>query len=150
MDTFKDKQRLEELNQGTAPWKVWDHVANSSLEPLCSDSGWRMIPSGPGPGGTEGLQILCLGSHADDIEIGCGGTILRLAEQYPGCVVHWVVFSALGVREAEARRAATLFVDPTALRGPLLKAFPDGFMPFVGAEIKAVFEELKHEQSPQT
>jgi glucose-1-phosphate cytidylyltransferase len=23
MDTFKDKQRLEELNQGAAPWKVW-------------------------------------------------------------------------------------------------------------------------------
>ena len=74
--------------------------------------------------------------------------ILRLAAQYPGCVVHWVVFSALGVREAEARRAAALFVDPTALRGPLLKTFPDGFMPFVGAEVKAVFEELKHTVSP--
>src|SRR5262245_17671741 len=94
-------------------------------------------------GGTEGLQILCLGSHADDIEIGCGGTILCLAEQYPGCVFHWVVFSAIGVREAEARRAASLFVSPDALGGPLLKVFPDGFMSFVGAEVKAVFEELK-------
>ena len=51
--------------------------------------------------GSERLTILCLGSHADDIEIGCGGTILRLAAQYPGCVVHWVVFSANGVREAD-------------------------------------------------
>jgi glucose-1-phosphate cytidylyltransferase len=25
MDTFKDKQRLEELNQSDAPWKVWNH-----------------------------------------------------------------------------------------------------------------------------
>jgi len=25
MDTFKDKQRLEELNQTTAPWKLWNH-----------------------------------------------------------------------------------------------------------------------------
>jgi LmbE family N-acetylglucosaminyl deacetylase len=99
-------------------------------------------------GGTERLQILCLGAHADDIEIGCGGTILRLAAQYPGCVFHWVVFSALGVREAEARRAASLFVGPTALRGPLLKTFPDGFLPFVGAEVKAVFEELKHAVTP--
>ena len=99
-------------------------------------------------GETEGLKILCLGSHADDIEIGCGGTILRLAAQYPGCVFHWVVFSAVGVREAEARRAVSLFVDPTALRGPLLKAYPDGFMPFVGAEVKAVFEELKQAISP--
>jgi LmbE family N-acetylglucosaminyl deacetylase len=97
---------------------------------------------------TAGLQILCLGAHADDIEIGCGGTILRLAVQYPGCVFHWVVFSATGVREAEARHAALLFVGATALRGPWLKTFPDGFMPFVGAEVKAVFEELKHEVSP--
>src|SRR4029077_10206831 len=94
-------------------------------------------------GNVSALNILCLGSHADDIEIGCGGTILRLAEQYPGCVFHWVVFSAIGVREAEARRAASLFVGATALRGPLLQAFPDGFMPFVGTEVKAVFEELK-------
>jgi LmbE family N-acetylglucosaminyl deacetylase len=94
------------------------------------------------------LEILCLGAHADDVEIGCGGTILRLAQQYPGCVFHWVVFSATGVRENEARRAATLFAGPTALRGPLLKAFPDGFMPFVGAEVKAVFEELKKSVSP--
>ena len=98
--------------------------------------------------GSKGLTILCLGSHADDIEIGCGGTILRLAEQYPGCVFHWMVFSACGVREAEARRAASLFVSPAALRGPLLKTFPDGFMPFVGAEVKAVFEDLKQEFTP--
>jgi len=98
--------------------------------------------------GTKGFTILCLGAHADDIEIGCGGTILRLAEQYPGCVFHWVVFSAIGVREAEAHRAAALFVAPTALRGPLLKTFPDGFMPCVGTEVKAVFEALKHTVSP--
>ena len=107
-----------------------------------------MIPLHLDQGGTAGLQILCLGAHADDIEIGCGGTILRLAEQYPGCVLHWVVFSAIGVREAEAQRAASLFVGPTALKGPLLKTFPDGFMPFVGAEVKAVCEELKQAVSP--
>jgi LmbE family N-acetylglucosaminyl deacetylase len=107
-----------------------------------------MIPLHLDRSGTAGLQILCLGAHADDIEIGCGGTLLRLAAQYPGYVVHWVVFSALGVREAEARRAAALFVDPTALRGPLLQTFPDGYMPFVGAEVKAVFAALQHTVSP--
>lgn len=89
------------------------------------------------------LTVLCLGAHSDDIEIGCGGTVLRLAEQYPGAIFHWVVFSAIGVRESEARRAAALFVGHEALRGPLLKSFPDGFLPFVGAEVKQVFEELK-------
>lgn len=88
------------------------------------------------------VNVLCLGAHSDDIEIGCGGTILRLAQQYPHCVFHWVVFSANGVRAQEAQRAATLFAG-AALKGPLLKDFRDGFMPFLGGEIKAVFEELK-------
>ena len=94
------------------------------------------------------LQILCLGAHSDDIEIGCGGTVLRLAEENPDCVFHWVVFSAIGDREAEARRAAALFAGLSGLREPLLKTFPDGFMPFVGGEIKGVFEELKRTVSP--
>jgi LmbE family N-acetylglucosaminyl deacetylase len=94
------------------------------------------------------LQILCLGAHSDDIEIGCGGTILRLSEQYPDCVFHWVVFSALGIRADEARRAATLFAGPSAAKGPILKTFQDGFLPFVGAQVKAVFEELKQSISP--
>lgn len=99
-------------------------------------------------GANRVLQILCLGSHSDDIEIGCGGTILRLAEQYPNCVFHWVVFSAVGVREAEAQRGASLFVPPSRLHGPLVKSFRDGFLPFVGAKVKEGFEELKQSVSP--
>ena len=88
------------------------------------------------------LQILCLGCHSDDIEIGCGGTILRLAAEHPECVIHWVVFSAQGVRAEEARLGAKRFAGER-LQGPLLKTFRDGFLPYVGAEVKAVFEELK-------
>jgi LmbE family N-acetylglucosaminyl deacetylase len=94
------------------------------------------------------LQILCLGAHSDDIEIGCGGTILHLAQMYPNCVFHWVVFSAIGIRETEARHAAAQFVPAGRLQGPLLKTFPDGFMPFSGAEVKRVFEELKQTVTP--
>jgi LmbE family N-acetylglucosaminyl deacetylase len=107
-----------------------------------------MLPVNFFRNGASPLRILCLGAHSDDIEIGCGGTILRLGEQYPSCEFHWVVFSALGVREAEARRAAGLFAGASGLRGPLLKTFPDGFMPFVGSEVKAVFEHLKQAISP--
>ncbi len=89
------------------------------------------------------LKILCLGAHSDDIELGCGGAILRFARQYPNCMFHWVVFSALGVRATEAQRGATLFAGKNALEALLLKEFQDGFMPFVGGEVKAVFEELK-------
>ena len=119
-----------------------------SFERLETDVDWSMIHFQPDGRADKELQVLCLGSHSDDIEIGCGGTILRLAEQYPRCLFHWVVFSAIGVREAEAQRAATLFVDPAQLMGPLLKSFQDGFMPFLGAEVKAVFEELKQQISP--
>lgn len=97
---------------------------------------------------TRELQILCLGAHSDDIEIGCGGTILRLAQEHPNCVFHWVVFSAIDVREAEAIHAAAQFVPAGRLKGPLLKTFPDAFMPFMGAEVKRVFEELKQSVSP--
>jgi LmbE family N-acetylglucosaminyl deacetylase len=96
----------------------------------------------------EGLKVLCLGSHSDDIEIGCGGTILRLAEQYPDCTFYWVVFSATGVRAGEAQCAAVRFTSSAHLKGPMLKTFQDGFLPFVGSEVKAVFENLKQEVSP--
>lgn len=98
--------------------------------------------------GSSPLNVLCLGAHSDDIEIGCGGTILQLSEKYPDCVFHWVVFSAVGVRETEARAAAARFVPANRLKGPLFKAFPDAFMPFMGAEVKGVFEQLKAAISP--
>ncbi|HEY6770493.1 MAG TPA: PIG-L deacetylase family protein [Candidatus Sulfotelmatobacter sp.] len=94
----------------------------------------------PGPSGA--LTVLCLGAHSDDLEIGCGGTILELGERYPGTKFHWVVFSANGVRQAEAAAGASRFAG-AGLQGPSLKAFRDGFMPYDGSEIKAVFEELK-------
>src|SRR5262249_52267552 len=93
-------------------------------------------------------KVLCLGCHSDDIEIGCGGTILRLSQEYPQSTFSWVVFSACGVREAEAKRAAEMFVEPSKLETVMLKSFPDGFMPFVGADIKRVFEELKSVVEP--
>lgn len=107
-----------------------------------------MIPLLFGKQVSERLQILCLGCHSDDIEIGCGGAVLRLLKEYPNCLVHWIVFSATGVRAEEARQAARKFVEPSRLRGPVLKNFQDGFMPFDGAEIKAAFEDLKREVLP--
>jgi LmbE family N-acetylglucosaminyl deacetylase len=91
---------------------------------------------------TAGLKILCLGAHSDDIEIGCGGALLRLAQENPNCEFHWVVFTAQGVRADEARKAAELF-GGSALRGPYLKPFKDGFLPFAGGEVKDAFEALK-------
>lgn len=89
------------------------------------------------------LRVLCLGAHSDDIEIGCGGTILRLAAEHPNVEFHWAVFTAAGLRETEALNASSLFAGK-ALKTPILKAFRDGYMPFDGVQVKDVFErELK-------
>ena len=95
------------------------------------------------------FDILCLGCHSDDIEIGCGGTLLQLAQDYPGCVLHWVVFNAVGAREAEARRGAELFGGTRLAGPPRLGSFRDGFMPFVGSQVKEVFEDMASKVSPQ-
>ena len=63
-----------------------------------------LLPQQQGP-----LKLLCLGAHSDDIEIGCGGTILRLAAEVPNLVVRWVVFSGTATRETEARDSAAAF-----------------------------------------
>lgn len=96
----------------------------------------------------KNLRVLCLGAHSDDIEIGCGGTILRLIREYPDCRIHWVVFSALGPRKAEAEHGAASFAGPRNLDAVGLNEFQDGFMPYQGAEIKAVFEGLKKHPAP--
>ena len=94
------------------------------------------------------LQILCLGAHSDDIEIGCGGTILRFSQQHPDTVFHWVVFSALGVRSDEAHHGAALFRGTSAAAALLVKDFKDGFLPYAGPEVKKIFEELKQSVAP--
>jgi LmbE family N-acetylglucosaminyl deacetylase len=89
------------------------------------------------------LKILCLGSHSDDIEIGCGGTILRLLSENPDLAITWVVFSSNDEREQEARDSAALFLEQAKRKEVVVKKFRDGFFPFDGPQIKEFFEELK-------
>jgi LmbE family N-acetylglucosaminyl deacetylase len=93
-------------------------------------------------------SVLCLGAHADDIEIGCGGTVLRWAEQNPGLVFHWVVFSAVGSRRSEAERSARGFLKSAREPRIDLHAFQDGFFPSHLSEIKDTFERLKTSVAP--
>lgn len=96
------------------------------------------------------FQLLCLGAHGDDIEIGCGGTILRLAAEVPDLAVRWVVFSGKGNagRAAEAQGAAAAFLHgATDIRVDVLD-FRDGYFPFHGVEIKDFFENLKRDCEP--
>jgi LmbE family N-acetylglucosaminyl deacetylase len=91
----------------------------------------------------EALSLLCLGAHADDIEIGCGGTLLRLLAERPGSSIRWVVFSANAVREAEARASAAAFTRNAAHRELDIRHFRESYFPFVAADIKDAFEQIK-------
>jgi LmbE family N-acetylglucosaminyl deacetylase len=93
-------------------------------------------------------KILCLGSHCDDIEIGCGGTILNLIENYSNIIFYWVVFSSNEIRAKEAIKSANNFLKEAKVEKIVIKNFRNGFFPFVGAEIKEYFEQLKQEISP--
>lgn len=89
------------------------------------------------------LRILAIGAHSDDIEIGCGGSLLRLIEEHPGCAVRWVVLSGSEERAREARASAVDLLASIENPEIIIGAFKDGFFPYQGAEVKAFFEELK-------
>jgi LmbE family N-acetylglucosaminyl deacetylase len=102
-----------------------------------------MLPLTPGVTSRTPLRVLCLGAHADDIEIGCGGTLLRLLAERRRVRVHWVVMCAQGVRAREARRSASRFLGGAAEGVVRIEAFRDAYLPSQGAAVKDVFEELK-------
>jgi LmbE family N-acetylglucosaminyl deacetylase len=89
------------------------------------------------------LKVLCLGAHSDDIEIGCGGTILRLLAANKDVEVDWVVLGSSGRRDDEARTSAARFLAGASRQAVVLKDFRDGFFPYLGYEIKEYFESLK-------
>ena len=94
------------------------------------------------------FRILCLGAHSDDIEIGCGGTILRLLEENPAAEVHWVVLGATGPRKTEAVESADLFLAGAKKKEVIIREFRDGYFPHMWAEIKDFFEALKKQCQP--
>lgn len=94
------------------------------------------------------LRVLCLGAHSDDIEIGCGGTILRLIAEHPGIEVNWVVLAAVGARKTEAVKSANRFLADARRSKVVTQSFRDGYFPYNGAAIKDFFEALKKKVAP--
>ncbi|HUO80333.1 MAG TPA: PIG-L deacetylase family protein [Steroidobacteraceae bacterium] len=103
-----------------------------------------MIPLRPQPGGRRPLRVLCIGAHADDIEIGAGGTVLTLAARQP-LAVTWLVLSADGERDAEARRSARAFLSRSRSQRLRLFRYRDGYFPAHWQAIKESFEGVKRE-----
>ncbi len=96
----------------------------------------------------RGLEnILVIGCHPDDIEIGCGGTLLRLLSEH-SVHVHWAVLSGSGARAAEAQTSAECFLQRAGSSRVTLGTFRDAFFPSEFTEIKEYFFQLRDECRP--
>ena len=133
---------LENLHEdGSAPWQVWDpdRVARprAGARAPPDDAAAAARPAR----GAAGARAR-VGAHPDDIEIGCGGTLLKLIEQAAVSEVHWVVLSGEGERARGGARAAPRRCSSGVprSRGRCVCDFRDGFFPYEGSEIKDFFE----------
>ena len=93
-------------------------------------------------------RLLVIGAHSDDIEIGCGGTVLRLVGEHPGLQVSWMVMTAQDQRHEEAHASAAALLSPLAGARVTIHSFRDGFLPYEGGSVKEVFEQQKREFQP--
>ena len=115
------------------------------MNPKCNRSMIRLQFETDNEGG---LDILCLGAHCDDIEIGCGGALLKLLEAYPVRHLKWVVFASDARRKQEAIRSAEAFLEGVESREITVLEYRDAHLPYFAEEIKAHFEAIKKGFSP--
>lgn len=107
-----------------------------------------MIPLNFNKPGGEGLKILCLGAHCDDIEIGCGATLLKMIRQYRIERIEWVVFASNDQRRQEAIEAAGRFLEEVPEKNVRVLSYRDAFLPHSALEIKEEFEQIKTSLDP--
>ena len=92
---------------------------------------------------SESINVLALGAHCDDIEIGCGGTLLSIINNDVNVNITWVVFTSNEKRKDEATKGASLFAKNAKNIDLKIYDFRDGFLPYNGEKLKELFEELK-------
>src|SRR6185295_5747792 len=94
------------------------------------------------------LKVLCLGAHCDDVDIGCGGTLLRMIAQNPRIDVTWAAFSGDERRTRELNRSAARFLRKAAAKRVVPHRFRDGFFPAEYAGIKEAMNSLRDGVDP--
>jgi LmbE family N-acetylglucosaminyl deacetylase len=107
-----------------------------------------MLRTSLGGASSAPLRLLCLGAHSDDIEIGCGGTLMRLLEEHPGSSVRWVAFSATPEREREGRASAAAFLTSADSSEVMVRDFRESYFPSMATDVKDFFETLKKGEVP--
>jgi LmbE family N-acetylglucosaminyl deacetylase len=94
------------------------------------------------------LRLLCIGAHSDDLEIGCGGTVLTWLASLPAVEVTWMVLSAEGDRATEARRSADKLLARASARKIIIANYRDGYLQSQYADVKEFFEDTKRQTNP--
>jgi len=97
--------------------------------------------------GTAGLQVLALGAHSDDVEIGAGGTLARIAAEIPDVRARIVVLTSTPERASEARAAGAALMAPVKVELDVHK-LSDGRLPAHWDEVRDIFEEVARTTSP--
>ena len=93
-------------------------------------------------GSKRALRVLCIGAHCDDIEIGCGATLLRLGDEHR-LHVTWLILCSTPERATEARSSAAAFLKKTRAHHVEIETFRDGFLPAHWAQAKECLESFK-------
>lgn len=106
-----------------------------------------MIGLAPLLGRRKTLRVLCLGAHCDDVEIGCGATLLRLAADFR-LDITWLILCSNPQRVAETRASAALFLKGAHAQQVRFESLRDGFLPAQWAEAKEIIESLKRLPAP--
>jgi len=107
-----------------------------------------MLRLSPSPANGRALELLCLGAHSDDLEIGCSGTIMRWLRELSVERITWVVLSGDDKRAREAQHSAQAILAEHPGFRMVQQSFRDGYFPYTAVEIKDFFESLKREVRP--
>jgi len=91
----------------------------------------------------EPLRVVCIGAHADDLEIGCGGTIRELVERHPGSFVRWWVLTGDETRKREAEDAAERLLGDVCCLEVSVAGFRDGYLQADVGRVKEAFEAFR-------
>jgi LmbE family N-acetylglucosaminyl deacetylase len=90
-----------------------------------------VLPSGQ-------ITVVAIGAHPDDIEIGCGGTILELADR--GADIHSLILTGTPERRTEAVSAASNF---GVVHEPTFGGFDDTRLPARWNEVKDTLHRFR-------
>jgi LmbE family N-acetylglucosaminyl deacetylase len=96
----------------------------------------------------RGLDVLCIGAHCDDVEIGCGATLCTFATAGRLRKVDWVILAGSAERRAETEHAMKMLVPDEVRGGLLFGNFRDGATPAEYLSVKEFFEGIKDWSSP--